>query len=218
MTELRRLIYVCLLPVLTAACGGDDYVYPDVVTEIACLQTDETGTVRHLITDDGTEWAVRQRSGLDGLVADTTYRTLTMYAPADAGAGTREADLYSSQLVVAPVPLPAEKFKEIKTDPVELQSIWQGGGYLNLIVVARVKDQAHKYHFIENGITRHTDGKKTLDLALYHDRNNDTEGFDRKVYLSVPLWVYAGVLQEGDTIAFHLNTYKEGTAKRTFIY
>lgn len=218
MRALRNLIYLLFLPVVITACSDDDYVYPDVLTEITSLKTDETGTIRYLITDDGEEWTVQSRTGLDGLVADSIYRAITMYAPVNIESNEQEVKLYSTQLTISPIPLPVEKFKEIKTDPVELQSIWRGGKYLNLIVVARVKDQAHAYHFIENGITQQADGTQTLELTLYHDRNNDIEGFDRKVYLSIPLWAYDGILQKGDKIVFNLNTYKEGMTNRTFIY
>ncbi|WP_455672115.1 NigD1/NigD2 family lipoprotein [Phocaeicola sp.] len=218
MRGVQKLIYLFFLPVLITACSDDDYVYPDVLTEITSLKTDGTGTIRSLITDEGVEWSVQTRSGIDGLVADSIYRTITMYAPVDTEPATREVMLYSTQLTVSPVPLPIEKFREPKTDPVELQSIWRGGNYLNLIVVAKVKDQSHAYHFMENGITQNQDGTRTLELTLYHDRNNDIEGFDRKVYLSVPLWAYADVLQKGDKIVFNLNTYKEGMTSRTFTY
>lgn len=81
-----------------------------------------------------------------------------------------------------------------------------------------VKDRTHEFHFIDNGITHNEDGTKTLNLTLYHDRHDDVEGFNRKVYLSVPLRTYADVLQKGDKIIFTLNTYKEGMTSRSFTY
>ena len=129
----------------------------------------------------------------------------------------KEAMLYNTQLVISPVPLPESKFKEIKTDPVAIQSIWRGGNYLNLILQVKVKDQKHGYHFIENKL-ENKDGEQTLYLTLYHDRNNDIEGFNRKVYLSVPLWAYAGKLHKGDKIVFNIHTYKEGMTSRIFYF
>mgnify|MGYP000508053380 FL=1 len=105
----------------------------------------------------------------------------------------------------------------IKTDPVAIQSIWRGGNYLNLILQVKVKDQKHGYHFIENKL-ENKDGEQTLYLTLYHDRNNDIEGFNRKVYLSVPLWAYAGKLHKGDKIVFNIRTYKEGMTSRIFYF
>lgn len=225
---IRKLtILSFIFPLLLSACSDDDYVYPNVLTEMIDLQTDDTGTARYLITDGGTEWRIQSRTGLDGLVPDTVYRTVTMYAPlTDSGAtgtaGTTDATgkkalLYNTQLVASPIPMPAAKFKEIKTDPVAIQSLWRGGNYLNMILQVKAKDQQHGYHFIEDKL-EDKDGKHTLYLTLYHDRNNDIEGFNRKVYLSVPLWAYADRLRPGDSIVFSVNTYKEGMTSRTFSY
>lgn len=81
-----------------------------------------------------------------------------------------------------------------------------------------VKDKAHEFGFIDEGITTNEDGSRTLKLTLFHNRDNDVEGFYRKAYLSVPLWHYQDVLTPGDLITFQLNTYKEGMTSRTFIY
>ena len=141
-----------------------------------------------------------------------------MYAPlTDSEEAEKEAMLYNTQLVISPVPLPESKFKEIKTDPVAIQSIWRGGNYLNLILQVKVKDQKHGYHFIENKL-ENKDGEQTLYFTLYHDRNNEIEGFNRKGYLSVTLWAYAGKLHKGDKIVFNIHTYKEGMTSRIFYF
>lgn len=216
---MRKVVILSFLTsLLLGACGEDDYVYPNVLTDMIDLKTDHTGTGRYLITNEGTEWRIQSRTGLDGLAPDTTYRTVTMYAPlTDSEEAEKEAMLYNTQLVISPVPLSESKFKEIKTDPVAIQSIWRGGNYLNLILQVKVKDQKHGYHFIENKL-ENKDGEQTLYLTLYHDRNNDIEGFNRKVYLSVPLWAYAGKLHKGDKIVFNIRTYKEGMTGRIFYF
>lgn len=79
---MRKVVILSFLTsLLLGACGEDDYVYPNVLTDMIDLKTDHTGTGRYLITDEGTEWRIQSRTGLDGLAPDTTYRTVTMYAP-----------------------------------------------------------------------------------------------------------------------------------------
>lgn len=216
---MRKIVILSFwASLLLGACGEDDYVYPDVLTDMTDLKTDRTGTGRYLITDEGTTWRIRSRNGLDGLAPDTTYRTVSMYAPVtDLEGAEKEAVLYNTQPVISPVPMPASTFKEIKTDPVAIQSIWRGGDYLNLILQVKVKDRKHSYHFIENKL-ENKDGERTLYLTLYHDRDNDVEGFNRRVYLSVPLWAYAGKLHKGDKIVFNIHTYKEGMTGRIFYF
>lgn len=214
---MKKFIALSLLvPLFFGACSDDDYIYPNVLTDMTDLRTDHTGTARYLITDDGTEWHIQPRTGLDGLAPDTTYRTVTMYEPLTKQEGKdKEAILYNTQQVISLVPQPESAFKEIKTDPVAIQSIWRAGNYLNLILQVKVKDKKHSYHFIENKLEIHEE-KQTLHLTLYHDRNNDIEGFNQKVYLSVPLWTYAGKLRQGDQIVFSIHTYKEGMTSRSF--
>lgn len=218
---MKKFIYLCLCTSLSfAACNDEDYVYPNVVTEMIDLVTDNTGTGRYLKSDEGTTWSIQPRTGLDGLTPDSVYRTVAMFAPVDdtGGASSSEVVLYNMQSAISPIPKAKNEFEEMHTDPVNIQSIWRSGNYLNLIVLAMMKNHTHEYHFIDNGITHNEDGTKTLHLALYHDRNNDVEGFSTKVYLSVPLWSYANELQKGDKIIFTLNTYKEGVTSRSFTY
>lgn len=73
---MRKVVILSFLTsLLLGACGEDDYVYPNVLTDMIDLKTDHTGTGRYLITDEGTEWRIQSRTGLDGLAPDTTYRT-----------------------------------------------------------------------------------------------------------------------------------------------
>ena len=160
---------ICLFAL--AACKEDDgYVYPSVLTEFIDARTDYSGTLFQLISDDGTILSIRQRSGLDGLVKDTVYRTVSVYEREGDG----EVYLYSAQLVLSMFPVTEDYFKDdIKTDPVGIRSIWQSGNYLNMILTPLVKDQNHAYHFVDYGIVEN-DGTKALRLGLYHDRNKDT--------------------------------------------
>ena len=217
---MKKCILLCLFaPLLFIACSDDDYVYPNVLTEMIDLVTDNTGTATYLKSAEGEIWSIQPRAGLDCLTPDSVYRTVTMYAPVNTSQpSSLEAILYNTQIAISPIPKAKDTFKEIHTDPVAIQSIWRSGDYLNLIALAMVKDRTHEFHFIDNGITHNEDGTKTLNLTLYHDRHDDVEGFNRKVYLSVPLRTYADVLQKGDKIIFTLNTYKEGMTSRSFTY
>jgi hypothetical protein len=199
-----------------ASCGDDsDYVYPNVVTQMVDILTDADGVATSILTDAGHEYAIQAREGLDGLTADSTYRMVVQYVELEGD----EIKLYTAQKAISPNPKPIEEFKQVKTDPVSLTSIWRGGEYLNLVVKAQVKTESHNYHFMETGIdTRQTDGHRIVNLTLYHDRNDDVEAFSRTVYLSVPLRKYADALLPGDSIRFSLNTYEDGFIERKFAW
>lgn len=216
----RIYIYTLLLCLLLlAACKEEEYVYPSVLTEFIDIQTDSSGTITHLLTDKGERYAVQPREGLDGLRADTTYRTVSIYRFANETTDRTEPEvmLYSSQSVIAPYPKKLSEWEDsICTDPVDIQSIWLSGNYLNLILDVRRKDQAHVFHFIEDSLTAERAGTHTLYLRLYHNSNNDYEAFTDQTYLSVPLRHYRDSLHAGDKIRFRLNTYKEGETYRDF--
>lgn len=219
---MKQVIVMALLfcIFLCEGCKKEDYVYPSVVTEFIGAQTNNDGTISQLVADDGTIYSVLQRDGLGGLVADTLYRTISIYEPITQENGKGNvAQLYSCQLVLSVNPLPASDFKgNIKTDPVDIQSIWLSGEYLNMILLVQYKELSHLYHFVDEGITSDQSGTQTLNLRLFHDRNNDYEAFTKQVYLSVPLKNYLQLLRKGDKIRFNLNTYKEGETYREFDY
>ena len=214
MKTYLKAIYIFLSAVLLSACGKEDYVYPNLITEMTCLKTDAKGFGTQIVTDQGIVWHLQEGNRPDSLTADSTYRVVSRFAPINE----TEAQAYALWKVIAPLPKPAEAYDIIHTDPVSIQSIWRSGDYLNMVLHIKVKDQEHELSFIENGITSDNNGTQTLMLTLYHDRKGDVEGFDQKFYLSVPLWHYQDKLNKGDHIVFQLNTYQEGTTSRTFIY
>ena len=199
---------------LLSACGKEDYVYPNLITEMACLKTDGNGIGTQIVTDQGIVWHLQKDNRPDSLTADSTYRIISQFAPLNES----EAQAYAFWKVIAPLPKPEKEYETIHTDPVSIQSIWQSGDYLNMVLHIKVKDQEHELSFIENGVATNTDGTQTLMLTLFHNRKGDVEGFDQKFYLSVPLWYYQDKLNKGDQIVFQLNTYQEGMTSRTFIY
>ena len=214
MKLLLKRYFILFAVVLLTACGEEEYVFPDLITEMSCLRTDSKGFGIQIITDEGTIWHLQEGSRPDSLTADSLYRVVSRFAPvADS-----EAVAYSFWKVISPLPKPESEYESIHLDPVDIQSIWQSGDYLNMVLQVMVKDKEHELSFIDNGVVTNTDGSQTLTLSLFHHRKDDVEGFMQKHYLSVPLWHYEGKLNKGDTIVFELYTYKEGMTQRTFTY
>ena len=214
MTLLKKIMLFIFAVNLFISCGEDEYIYPDVITSFVNLQTNEQGIGYRLITDEGKimDIPVKQRPS-DKLTPDSIYRVISKYVPKD-----NEVDVYVLQSVISNIPKQEDDFETIHTDAVSIQSIWRSGEYLNMILQVMVKDQKHQFAFSENGITSDSEGKKTLSFTLYHNRNNDVEGFYHKAYLSIPLWHYKNQLNQGDDIQLHLNTYEEGMTSRTYTY
>ena len=214
MKLLLKRYFILFAVVLLTACGEEEYVYPDLITEMSCLKTNAEGFGIQIITDNGTVWNLKEGNRPDSLTADSVYRVVSRFAPvADS-----EAVAYSFWKVISPLPKLKSEYESIHQDPVDIQSIWRSGNYLNMILQIMVKDKEHELSFIDNGITFNANGTQTLHLTLFHHRKDDVEGFMQKYYLSVPLWHYQEKLNKGDAIVFELYTYKEGMTQRTFTY
>lgn len=211
---------LCCIFLLVQGCKQEDaYVYPSVRTDFIDVQTDANGTACKLLADNGETYRIMPRQGIDGLTPDSLYRTVSIYSLPLTGDSVPEVQLYSSQAILSPIPIPPYLFTDgVKTDPVDIQSIWRSGQYLNLILLVAKKDKQHTYHFVDEGIHTDTDGKQTLRLRLYHNNNGDYPAFTSKVYLSVPLQSYQELLNKGDQIRFYINTSKEGNTWRDFTY
>ena len=210
---LKQSILLFAVALLTA-CGKEEYVYPDLITEMSCLKTDEEGFGHQIITDNGIVWNLNKGNCPDGLTPDSLYRVVSRFTPVEKSKAIAD----SFWEVIAPIPKPESEYESVRMDPVDVQSIWRSGDYLNMVLQVMVKDQEHELAFIDNGITSNYNGTQTLHLTLLHHRKDDVEGFMKKYYLSVPLWHYEEKLNKGDAIVFELYTYKEGMTQRTFTY
>lgn len=204
-----------LLSVVCCGCSDDDnYVYPSVLTELADAHVNSSLLVDHIVTDQDKTFRIENSISASDLQADCYYRALCIYEKSETQPDM--AKIYSLKLVFAAEPLPAEAFTErVKTDPLSIESIWRGGKYLNIVALPKAQNIAHDFRFIEDSLTIH-EGVTTLYLKLYHDRKNDTEAYEQKTYLSVPLESYS--LQKGDSVYFRANTYDEGLKTWKFAY
>ncbi len=210
MIKRKYAISICLalgLLVLVSCNKDDDYVYPSVITEFVDAQTNESSSINAIKTDNGYIYTLQNTIQGNNLTPDSTYRAYCKYEINEQDSTV--AKVYTMKLILSPTPININSFQaEIKTDPATIKSIWRGGNYINIVLSVMVHgDTTHTYHFIDKGYIQNSDGSKTENILLYHNRQNDVEGWTEDVYLSIPLKKYYNVLSEGDQIQFDLNTY-----------
>ena len=210
MSKLKTIFFFTIsllcLSVGFISCSNEDdgYIYPSLLSEFADVCTDEFGAFNLLLRDNGESLYIVNASEIkvDGVTPDTTYRTISRYEMLEGG-----AKLYSLQAILAPYALSIDSFPEgVKFDAVEMQSIWRGGDYLNMILLVKALNGKHSFHFIEDSITTSPIGVNTLYLRLAHDAGDDVQAYTQKAYLSVPLQPYASILSEGDSINIRIPT------------
>lgn len=212
------IILVCCI-FAVCACKDDEYVYPNVLTEIVDIKTDSSGRLTYIDSDTGDSFIIAERSGLEGFTPDSVYRALSIFEPIETENGDMSATLYSCQFVISVIPSPEDYFEDgIKTDPLDIDRIWCSGNYVNMVLDIMAKDKTHIMNFVYSGMENNPDNSKTLKITVFHDQNGDYEAFTKKAYASVPLWPYKDELSEGDKVKIIINTYKEGQTTREFNY
>ena len=213
-----------LLPILTllSSCEDatdDDYRYPSVRTDFACIATDGKGRIEHLLLDNGSSYPVRLTQ--DFLEAyddeptykrDTLYRLLSVYELVSTGQKDPVADLYALGNSISQVPTPLREDEELHQDPVYLQSIWLSGGYLNFVLEVKALNGKHSIGFVDT--TPETMQGK--EFTFYHRVIDDVESYRQKLYGSIPLVPFKESLGQGDTLRFVVNTYDEGNTVYTY--
>lgn len=213
-----------LLPILTllSSCEDatdDDYRYPSVRTDFACIATDDKGKIEYLLLDDGSSYPVHLTQ--DFLEAyddeptykrDTLYRLLSVYELASTGQNDTVADLYALGNIISQVPTPLREDEELHQDPVYLQSIWLSGGYLNFVLEVKALNGKHSIGFVDT--TPETMQGK--EFTFYHRVIDDVESYRQKLYGSIPLAPFKESLGQGDTLRFVVNTYDEGNTVYTY--
>lgn len=203
-------LFVVVLLCLFVSCGDDDYHYPSVKQDFLTAFSGSDGRLESVLTDEGeTFQIVEDASGLR-VNADTAIRIVANYETLIADNDVIGGKLYALLQTVSPVPLAATEFEGgVKTEPSEIQSIWLGYGYLNIVL--KVKQQGkHLFHFVEDEIAVDRDnGRATVQLTLYHDISSIVQDYSKRAYLSVPLKQYMTDGIKDMSVYFRIYTYSD---------
>ena len=205
-----------LIPILALLCScedaADDYRYPSVITDFACLITNAWGEPQQLRLDNGSAYPIAFTDEYNEAYGepaaykpDTAYRVISTY---ELGADS-VARTYAMSQVVSMVPTPLGDGEELHQDAVYLQSCWISGGYLNMVIELKALDGKHYIGFVDTT----PQGMQGKEFTFYH-QTNDIESHRKKLYASIPL---DNTLQRGDTVRFVINLYKEGITQREFV-
>lgn len=216
----KWLVYSLLLleVFVLFACKDDDaYKYPPVRLEFITAESGSNGRLRTIVTDGLGRLPVVEDLTHTQMQADSLTRFISNYELLPQAEGVRIYAL-SRVLSVRPLPPSAPNFAHgIKTDPVEVQSLWMGKDYLNAALLVKGQSFKHYYHFVEESVTIDAaTGRKVVKLLLYHDVNGDFPAYTRRTYISIPLWQYADGAEEGAVIRFRL--YTNGGEVKTYTF
>ena len=214
-------LIACLLALL-CSCerAGDDYRYPSVVTDYACIISGATGRAEQLLLDNGrcypisiTDELLKANKGVQpSFKADTLCRVISVYELVATEQTDTVAYLYAMSKTSSNVPVPLSENEELHQHPVYLQSIWLSGGFLNMVLEIKALNGKHSVGYVDTT----PEGMHGKEFTFYHKVISDVESYRQKFYGSIPLAPFSTQLQQGDTLRFVVNTYDKGNTSYEF--
>lgn len=198
--------FLCLLTLIAiSACSNSENSYPPVKLDFLSMKSDGSGTLTSAVTDRGERVKIVEDKTGTVIKKDTTIRVVANIEQPSKS----EAIIYALAPTISSIPLlPTSKELEngIKTDPARLLSIWEGYGYLNILLSINTYLDKHTLCFVEKENTIQAE-KKIIKILLYHDAGKDKENaFNAKrAYLSIPIQQYFEADHTTVTVYFSYN-------------
>ena len=207
---MRYLLSLLTLVTITA-CTQDSYekgegAYSQMMAELADAHVNSDKRVDYVDTDEGERLVLSKSASASFITkADTTYRVSFYYKKVDD-----KVESLAMGRVSVLSPLPAKDIKDMKTDPVRIESMWIGKSKkyanLSLYLMTGATDSDSLRQVLgcrRDALVTNTDGTRTLRLTLYHNQGDVPEYYSQRVYLSIPI---QGM--KADSIWFTVNTYE----------
>ena len=206
-------VILCGCLAFLAACSEDDSHFPSAVQDFFVAYTASDSTISTIETDDGKRLTVLENKSDYTGTPDSAYRCLGYYELKDGG-----VKLYTAKNVMSKKPHVLPHPDSLRTDPVQVVSIWKTPRYLNMRLAVLHGDKKHHFDFVEDSINQPSpDGPADIWISLYHDALADMQAFTDFVYASLPLASYQETYPK-HTVHFTVNTYEEGPVLFEFYY
>lgn len=209
---VQKIWMYAILILLFASCESDSYDKGEGELSLATAEfveahANDKKQMDFVVTDNGELLRLSIQPSVKWMTTpDSLYRALLYYN--NIGEGIIEP------LSITQVPTlsiyPDWQIKNIKTDPVTFESIWQSanGKYLNMAFYLKIgevgKDaELHTISMIQDTIITNTDGSTTAYMQLFHDQGDMPEHYSSKCYISIPCDSI-----KTDSVCMGINTYK----------
>ncbi len=185
------LFVLAFLAPFVASCDNEDYETGDstlsyLKAEFGLLHTQGEQQVDYMLTDDGETVTFSEPVSVSWAVQpDTLYRGLTYY-------DISKLTVFSTTQVPVVQPALRDTLQQIDTDPLTVEALWKGGGYLNVRYAVKSGvdeeiDSRQSIGLIRDSLTSDSDGNRTLYLTMRHAQNGVPEYYSVRGYLSMAL-------------------------------
>ena len=192
-SEKLKIGVLCGGLLLLSACkdSSDDF-YPNVVTEFAMLQTDDSGTMVELTTDDERTYILSNPQS--GYEKNSRYRAVCGYIP-----DGQNATLYNA---TGAYMLRDSTELAYDPDPIKVTSVWQSGRYINMQLAPLTQGGTQYWGYRVDEVSGNT-----THISLHHRQNGDPLSYTATVYASLTTEDFE-TISTGDNIVLHIKTFK----------
>ena len=192
---MRRIATILLIPVVfilpaLVSCNDDKEPVETMFSGFMTGYTDAVGYVTVLNDDFGKQYMVKEKT--EKLDPDTLYRLVASVA-LDENLSARILQMAPTISYRAPEDKNIPDSLRVK-DPVEIQSAYLGGGYLNVYVDIKVSKEGSVHRLFY----AHLDDSQKLRFTIYHNAYGDGQVYTKHAYISIPLNGYG--LAKNDTV------------------
>lgn len=210
----KGLAMAVVFGALLSACEVNNYEsgdgkYSYLRADFGMIHTSKMGLADYVLTDEGRTVAFESPATVKWTKkADSLYRALVYY---DAST----SKFFSASQVMVVIPQSYKEGETVTTDPLTIESVWTGGGYLNIgfsVKAGQTENIEARQHIglVHDSTTVSMDGKKTVHLRIVHAQNGIPEYYSVRGYMSMPL--PSGL--QGASISLSANTYKGTFVRR----
>jgi len=191
------LTALCALPFV--ACDDEKDPVETMYSGFMTGFTDSEGYISVLNDDFGKQYMVNEKS--EQLDPDTLYRIVASVA-LDENRTARILQMASTMSYVAPNDsiIPDSMRKK---DPIEIHSVYIGGGYLNIYAGIKVQKEGTRHSLFYSRLN--SNGKAAF--TIYHNAYGDGQVYTKHAYISIPLHGYD--LAKNDTVSLTCHGYQE---------
>ena len=196
--SILLILAVALTPVLIS-CDDENEPIETMFSGFMTGYTDTEGYISVLNDDFGKQYMVSEKS--DKLEPDTLYRLVASVA-LDENLTARILQAVPAISYRAPEDAFIVDSLRVK-DPVQIQSLYIGGGYLNIHLGIKVAKEGSLHRLFYTHV--YSPGK--LKFTIYHNAYNDKPVYTKNAYMSIPLNGYG--LSKNDTVFLSCKGYGE---------
>lgn len=214
--SVARHAYISIVTVVAAcvaeSCANDGYdtgdgKYSYLSAELALVHTNSSTAAVSATLDDDTDLQFSSPVKIGGaLKGDTIYRALLYYDKME----DISLPVKPRGITIVPVASVVRQadVKEMLTDPLGLESIWESknGSYVNVSLLLKsgttVADSKQSVGFVEEKSVVEADGTRRAVLRVYHDQSDVPQYYTVQQYVSIDTRKL-----DADIVELHANTY-----------